>query len=205
MSIRKRVWKTPGGEEKQSWVVDYVDQAGKRHIKTFDRKKEADDYEASTKVDVKAGIHTPDRSSVTVKDAGERWIAAGKSAGLERTTIDSYRSHLDLHIVPFLGRCKLSKLTIPMISEFERNMRNGTETEKPRSVPMVKRVLSDLSALLSNAQEEGLVARNVLREMRSRRRRGKERQAERRAKPKLKIGVDIPSPHGNQGDGRFPA
>jgi integrase len=58
---------------------------------------------------------------------------------------------------------------------------------------MVKRVRSDLGALLSNAQENGLVARNVVREMRSGRRRGKERQAERRAKPKLKIGVDIPT------------
>src|SRR5262245_44429836 len=58
---------------------------------------------------------------------------------------------------------------------------------------MVKRLRSDLSALLAHAQENGLVARNVVYEMRSRRRRGKERQAERRAKPKLRIGVDIPT------------
>ena len=48
---------------------------------------------------------------------------------------------------------------------------------------MVKRVRSDLRALLANAQEEGLVARNVVREVRSNRRRGKERQAERPARP----------------------
>jgi integrase len=58
---------------------------------------------------------------------------------------------------------------------------------------MVKRVRGDLGALLSQAQEDGLVVRNVVREIRSGRRRGKERQAERRAKPKLKIGVDIPT------------
>jgi cytochrome c553 len=46
---------------------------------------------------------------------------------------------------------------------------------------MVKRVHGDLGALLSHAQEHGLVARNVIREMRTGRRRGKERQAERRA------------------------
>ena len=87
----------------------------------------------------------------------------------------------------------MSALTVPMISEFETNLRTGTETEKRRSPAMVKRVRSDLGALLSDAQENGLVARNVVREMRSGRRRGKERQAERRAKPKLKIGVDIPT------------
>jgi integrase len=62
---------------------------------------------------------------------------------------------------------------------------------------MVKRVRSDLGALLAYAQENGLVVRNVVREMRSRRRRGQERQAERRAKPKLRIGVDIPTRGGS--------
>ena len=37
------------------------------------------------------------------------------------------------------------------------------------------------------------MARNAVRDMRGRRRRGKERQAERRQKGKLKVGVDIPT------------
>ncbi len=193
MSIRKRNWRSDEGVEKTAWVVDYVDQGGKRRLKTFERKKDADNFQATAKVEVKAGIHTAESASVTVAEAGERWIAACISAGLERTTIDAYRSHLDLHIVPFLGRRKLSELTMPMVSEFETQLRNGTDTERPRSPAMVKRVRADLSALLSTAQETGLVARNVVREMRARRKRGQERQAERRAKPKLKIGIDIPT------------
>jgi integrase len=193
MSIRKRVWKNGEGLQKTAWVVDYVDQGGKRRLKTFERKKDADDFHATAKVEIKAGIHTADSSSITVAEAGERWLVACVNAGLERTTIDAYRSHVHLHINPFLGGRKLSALTVPMICEFETNLRTGTETEKRRSPAMVKRVRSDLGALLSDAQENGLVARNVVREMRSGRRRGKERQAERRAKPKLKIGVDIPT------------
>jgi integrase len=42
--------------------------------------------------------------------------------------------------------------------------------------------------------ERGLVTRNVVRELRQRRRRGKEKRAEGRQKGKLKVGVDIPSP-----------
>jgi integrase len=192
MSIRKRTWKSPEGE-KTAWVVDYVDQTGKRRLKTFERKKDADDFHAKAKVEIKAGIHTADSASITVAEAGELWITACKNAGLERTTVDAYRSHLDLHIVPFLGRRKLSELTIPMVSDFETKLRTETDRGKPRSSAMVKRVRSDLGSLLANAQENGLVARNVVREIRSGRRRGKERQAERRAKPKLKIGVDIPT------------
>jgi integrase len=193
MSIRKRAWKSPDGTEKTAWVVDYVDQSGKRCHKTFERKKDADDYHAKAKVEIKAGMHTADSSSITVAEAGERWLAACVNAGLERTTIDAYRSHVHLHINHFLGRRKLSELTVPLISDFETKLRTGTDTEKPRSPAMVKRVRSDLGALLAHAQETGLVARNVVREIRSGRRRGKERQAERRAKPKLKIGVDIPT------------
>jgi len=193
MSIRKRTW-TTHGLKKSAWVVDYFDQSGTRRLKTFDRKKDAEDFEANSKVEIKAGIHTADSASITVTEAGERWIAACINAKLERTTVDSYRQHLNLHIKPFLGRRKLSELTIPIIKEFETALQTGTDTEKPRSHAMIKRVRSDLGALLSNAQEDGLIARNVVREIRSRRRRGKERQAEYRAKRKLRIGVDIPTP-----------
>ena len=38
MSVRKRTWKNAKGEPQTAWVVDYVDQKGKRHIKTFKKK-----------------------------------------------------------------------------------------------------------------------------------------------------------------------
>jgi integrase len=47
---------------------------------------------------------------------------------------------------------------------------------------------------LADAQEQGLAARNAVRELRRNRRKGKERHAEHRQKKKLKVGVDIPSP-----------
>lgn len=59
---------------------------------------------------------------------------------------------------------------------------------------MVKVVIGSLGALLADAQERGLVVRNVVRDMRGRRKRGAERKLERRHKGKLKVGVDIPTP-----------
>jgi hypothetical protein len=41
-------------------VVDYTDQLGHRHLKTFARKRDADAYLAQVAVDAKAGIHTAD-------------------------------------------------------------------------------------------------------------------------------------------------
>jgi len=188
MSIRKRRWTTRKGEEKIAWVVDYVDQSGTRRLKTFAKKKEADEYEDATKVAVRRGEHVAESATVTVKEAGEKWITSGEAAGLERTTLDQYRQHLHLHIAPFIGRDKLSKLTVPFIRAFQDRLR-----EQGRSPAMVRRVTVSLGSILSDAQERGLVARNVVREMSSRRKRGKAAQGERRAKRKLHIGVDIPT------------
>jgi integrase len=187
MSVRKRTWTTPSGEAREAWIVDYADQRGKRHIKTFARKKDADAYRAHVVVDVKAGIHTAERESATITEAGLRWIDSGEAAGLERTTLEQYRQHLDLHITPLLGTVRLAQLTVPMVRAFEDRLR----TE--RSPVMVRKVLGSLSAILADAQERGLVAQNVVRSLRGRRRRGKDRHADKRAKGRLKVGVNIPT------------
>jgi integrase len=197
MSVRKRTWTTSKGVEKEAWIVDYVDQAGKRRLKTFAKKKAADNFEATANVEIRAGIHTADSASITIAEAGNLWIETCERAGLERATVDAYRQHLRLHIEPYLGRLKLSQLSAPMVREFEDKLARGDMPEGasplPRSPAMVRKIRVSLSALLSDAQERGLVSRNVVRELRRSRKRGKERQAEKRQKGKLKVGVDIPT------------
>jgi integrase len=39
VSVRKRTWTTRLGEAREAWIVDYTDQQGRRHIRTFDRKE----------------------------------------------------------------------------------------------------------------------------------------------------------------------
>ena len=95
MSVRKRSWIAPNGEQKEAWVVDYRDQRGDRHIKTFARKKDADAYHARVAVDVSAGIHTAHSRSVTVAEAGRLWLEGCEAASLERSTLDYYRQHLE--------------------------------------------------------------------------------------------------------------
>jgi integrase len=202
MSIRKRTWKTAKGETKEAWVVDYVDQAGKRRLKTFAKKKLADAYHSRANVEVSQGVHTPDSASVTVAEAADRWIAsceARESARrLERSTIDSYRSHVKFHILPFLGRVKLSQLSAPMVCDFQDKLRRGDPAPgegdgNVRSPAMVKKIVGSLGALLANAHRRGLVARNVVRELRSFDEQGVDNRADKRQKGKLRVGVDIPT------------
>lgn len=187
MSVRKREWITSKGEKKSSWVVDYFDMAGKRRMKTFAKKKEADAFAATAKVEVREGVHVADSASSIVEEAGKLWIASARASGLERATIDDYERHLRMHIVPFIGASKLPSLSIAKIRAFEDQLR-----EADRSAAMIKKVLVSLGSLLADAQERGLVARNVVRDMKAKRGSGEERKAKRQ-KGRLKVGVDIPT------------
>ena len=188
MSIRKRKWTTGSGEAKEAWVVDYVDQQGKRRLKTFAKKKEADAFETTMRGEVVAGTHVADSATLTVAVAGAKWIESCAALGLERTTLDQYRQHLELHIVPFMGRTKLSQLSVQVIRDLQDRLRDSG-----RSPAMVKRVTTSLGSLIADAQERGSVSRNAVREMARSRARGKARQGERRRRARAHIGVDIPT------------
>jgi integrase len=186
LSVRRRAWTTKG-VEKTAWIVDYKDGQGNRRLKTFKLKKEADAFAARSSVEVTDGIHVADRASITVAEAAKRWIETCKANGLERATVDSYQSHIDHHIVPIIGSMLVSKITVPVVREFEDKLRAGG-----RSPAMIKRVVGSVGAMIGDAQERGLAMHNAVREMRGRRK-GKERRLEQRHKGKLKVGVDIPT------------
>ena len=156
-SIRKRTW-TSRGVERSAWVVDYFDQGGKRRLKTFTTKKEADAWAVSALHEVAQGTHTPTSTSVTVAEATERWLAHCEAEGLEHPTIKQRRGHLVHHITPFIGREKLASLTTPRIYQFDADLRKAG-----RSVAMRRKVLINLKSVLTFAQGQGLVAQNVAR------------------------------------------
>ena len=149
MSVRKRTWKTRNGDQKECWIVDYTDQSGKRHIQTFERKKDADDCQATIKVEVGKGIHTAHSKSLTVAEAAENWIKYVELEGRERTTVVQYRHHVENHINPRIGREKLAKLTTPRIQAFRDDLLAAL------SRAQAKKVLTSFKSLLKDAQRRG--------------------------------------------------
>lgn len=187
MSVRKREWTNAKGEAKTAWQVDYFDAGGKRRSKQFAKKKDADAFSARAAVEVREGTHVADGASVTVSKAGELWIASGENAGLERSTTNQRRSHLDNHISPLVGTVLLSKLSVPAAREFEDRLR-----KEGRSAAMTKKIMTSLGSILADAIERGLATRNPVREIRGSRK-GRDRRAEKRQKRRLEVGIDIPT------------
>ena len=180
MSVRKRTWRTSEGERKEAWIVDYADQNGERHIETFGRKKDADEYHAKVHVGVREGTHTAPAKSPTVAEAAQNWLAYIKGEGRERSTLEQYRQHVDLHIVPRIRAERLAKLTTPRIN----TLRDDLLAHLSRA--MAAKVLKSVKAILHDAQRRGNVAQNVALGVRI----GKDK----RGKRKLQIEIDIPTP-----------
>jgi integrase len=156
MSIRKREWTTPKGEQKAAWLVDYRDSGGRRRAKQFARKKDADAFESQAGWEVRQGTHTADSQSITVERAAELWLGRGRREDLEQSTLDAYGQHVALHICPQIGTKRLNQLTKPAIEEYrDWLLDNG------RSRAMAKRVLRSLTSILKEAQRVGYVAQNV--------------------------------------------
>lgn len=188
MSVRKRLWPDPKSGPNQGWQADYTDANGTRHRKQFKLKKDAEAFEKRAATEVADGIHIADGDSITIEEAGELWIKAKQRAGREQATIAQYRQHLDLHINPAIGHVKLPALTPVVLSKFEDELHDAG-----RSAAMIKKVMVSLGSILANAQKRGHAVRNVVRDMRGLGN-GADARAEKRAKGKLRVGVDIPSP-----------
>jgi integrase len=183
VSVRKRRWEVkkdgqPTGETKEAYVVDYVDQHGKRHIETFRLKKDADARHDQVRNDVRAGVHTT--STRTVGEAAADWIRFVDGEGRERATLDQYKGHVALHIAPRLGSQKLSNLTTPSINRFRDDLLANLSRATAR------KVLVSLKSILSDAQRRGHLSQNVALPVKI--------SEAKRDQGRLKVGVDIPTP-----------
>lgn len=143
-----------GIEPRSVWIVDYTDQDGDQHIRSFNTKKDADKYAATVSIDVDAGRHTAPSKSITVAEAAERWIKRVEAEQRERATIRQYRQHVKHHIAPRLGKLKLAQLTPGKVEAF----RDGLLANLSR--PLARKVLTSLKSLLK-VNKMGHVADDV--------------------------------------------
>jgi integrase len=175
MSVRKREWTTAKGETKTAFIVDYKDRDGDRHIETFKTEGEAKDYEAKVRIDIKKGMHTAPSKSVTVAEACERWIKRVEADNRERSTVDQYRQHAKIHIVPRLGKTKLANLTEQSVEGFRDDLLANL------SRPLARKVMVSLKQML-RANKYSHVADGI------------SIKPDKRSKRRLEPGRDLPTP-----------
>jgi integrase len=178
MSVRRRGWRTQSGEHREAWVVDYVDQAGERHIATFERKRDADAYDVQVRTAVRAGTHTAPSRSPSITDAIADWLERARLEQLEPATLKWYEQ-LGAHIRQRLGAQRLAELTTPSVNKFR------DELCRTLSRSLARKILTALKGILTEAQRRGNVAQNVALGVTI----GPDKR-----KTKIAVGRDIPTP-----------
>lgn len=182
-----------GGRKTTKYQVDYRDGEGHRRHKQFSTHKEADEFAKRVEVAVLDGEHVPASKSITVEEAGKRWIEAITDSKLERSTVQDYERSLRLHIVPLIGNVKLTNLDESEIRSFMKALRKPSKNyPEGRSAFTSKRTVTTLGVLLTYAKKikPKPIARNVVHDMEDEIS-GEFGKELRKSKPK--IGEDIPS------------
>ncbi len=142
------------------WCVDYQDAKGARVTKsTFHSRREAQSWAEDTSVDVKRGLHVPDRASVTIGEACDLCLDQ-KTAEVTKPALRVYRSRIENHIRPRLGATNLARFTLSEAVTFRTQLRSETSEDTTR------KVMTTLSMVINTAMDHGKVAQNVVTSMR---------------------------------------
>lgn len=160
-TVRKRKW-THKGVAREAWVLAYTDQGGKRRLKTFDKKKDAEAYGLTVQTEIRDGVHTAFDESVTFAAA----VAAFekecdrrvKIGDMTRGGAGGYHYKLSHWASPHLGRLRLSQIGAPDVQDMVDKMR---ETYSPRTV---SGTYTAVHVLLTYGVRKRWVRRNVLRD-----------------------------------------
>ena len=126
--------------------------------------------------------------SVTVSEAAQAWVEEAKTE-CERAVVGNYSRAMALHVIPYIGKLKISKLDRSKLTTFEDQFRAPTE-EYPegRSTKTIKTVFRMLSQMTKDAMRRGYVNRNAAHEYNSSDKRARAAsKAAKRAKGRLKL------------------
>lgn len=154
-SIQKRL----GKDGKTSYLVR-VEMPGvrpgerKQRAKTFPTKREAEAALAKWLVEIDRGTAV-EPSRMTVADLATKWLDTVAAHRVKPTTLNTYRSTIEKHIVPYLGNVLAQRLTADTISAFY-----AARLKAGASPRIVRQCHLRLSQIMQQGEKWGLVYRN---------------------------------------------
>jgi integrase len=179
-TIRKRRWRSPAGEMREAWQVDFVDQAGKRRHKQFERKKDADGWLVKARNQVADGTFTPESTSKSIKEACDLWIGRARAEDLERSTINQYERSVEIVLALLDPDTRLARLTTPRVEQLRDDLL------RDHSRAMAQKALKHFKGIIKDAKRRGLIAHNPAADTTI--------GTAKRHKARLAAGVDFPLP-----------
>jgi integrase len=139
------------------WDVRWRDDGGRQRHKAFDRKVDAERFLAGVATDLARGVYVdPNAGRVTLRKYAEEWLAAQT---FDESTRQATELRLRLHVFPDLGNREVRMLgqRPSLVQAWVRGL------QQELAGNYVRVIFANLSAVLSAAVDDGLIARNPCR------------------------------------------
>ncbi|WP_217923147.1 tyrosine-type recombinase/integrase [Miltoncostaea oceani] len=149
---------TPGVYRRGSrYVVTFTDPSGRRRKRAATTLAEARLLKSSLAADVARGEFR-ESSRARFEDYAREWVRTYEgrtSRGIRPETIAEYDRDLQLHVIPVIGRRRLSEIEQRDLKALARHL-----TDKGLAPATVRIVMAPVRALFATAVEEGLLRVN---------------------------------------------
>lgn len=147
--IERRERRRRDGSTYTVYRVRWWDEAGKKRCRTFDRERDARDFDAKVRIARRSDdLATLDAGKQTLTEFAAEWWDVYAATNLERRTLPSYASHWNFHVLPRLGALQLRRITPQTIARFRADLEAdgvGDET--------IRRTLTMLQGMFARAVE----------------------------------------------------
>jgi hypothetical protein len=117
--IERRPRTRRDGRRYDVWRVRWIDEKGRKRSATFDRERDARDFKAKLRILRRSGeLASLDAGKETLAEFAAKWWELEAIPNFERSTLKSYSSHWNYHVLPRIGHFELRKLSPQVIVEF---------------------------------------------------------------------------------------
>lgn len=146
MSVRRR----ENGRFEVRWR-----QGGRRHSRTFDRRRDADRFDVELRRRLQLGALGMPEQDITLGEFVEEWWRVHVIPNLATATRVSYRRTWAKHLLPKLGGYRVGEVTPKVVARYRAEMLSEGVGEQT-----VLRALAVLQSVLKMAVTEELIAAN---------------------------------------------
>jgi integrase len=107
-------------EYRGKWVADWRDDNGRRFIQAFPDKASANRHLGEIEAKLERGTFKAPDELPTFAAVAADWLTE-KATRVRVATFAQYQVHLDLHLVPALGKFRIDRITVKHLEAFCRN------------------------------------------------------------------------------------
>jgi integrase len=172
--VERGIYKRSTRSGETRYEIAFVDSDGRQRWRTVDRLQEARKLRAKLVAKVDSGERVAP-SRATLAEWAAEWLA-DQEPRLRPRTLEHYASSLRLHVLPRLGRRRLTEVTVDDVARLVAELQRGGY-----AAWTIRGLLTVLGRMLASAERRGLIAANPVRKLE----RGERPKVERREFPVL--------------------